>query len=1034
MVLVQPDILIYAPWLWALFLVLGHISSDHGNKLAKTHASTISWGYVSFLIVFGVFLLLNFLGIFGTVFGIDTALLLTIVGGYRIFSHAVGGLMKGKISLDFIVFVAAISALALGEFIAAAEVIYIMLIGEGLEDYTVRKARNALRGLVELAPRTATVRRDGADVEIPIAEVNEGDTVIVRPGENIPIDGIVLAGQSSVNQATITGESISVGKGPEDEVYTGTLNELGLLEIRVTAVGPDTVLSKIIHLVEEAQERKAPIQRSADRFAKYFLPAIVTIALGTWFFTGDVIRAVSVLIIACPCAMVLATPAAVVAGIGRLARDGILGKGGEFLEAIGKADSVVFDKTGTLTKGEPVIAGIYPFGGRSDEELLATAAMAEQHSTHILADLIVNTARERNLDVPINDDFTLTPGMGVEIQRDGRRILVGSRRLLENRAVVISPEISDRLDKLDQKGQTLILVAQDAEPAGAIAVEDTLRDHIPETIADLEQLEIGRLALLTGDNERVARRIARLAGLSEYHADLLPDGKVEHLKAMQNEGRRVIMLGDGINDAPALATADVGIAMGRIGTDITAEAADIVFMNDDIHLLPDAVRMGRRTLHIIHQNLWYFAVFLNLAGIVVASLGYLSPVMAAVVHQVGSLMVILNSLRLLSRRKMIDTALGSLLHRLGHKWSHLRHDMSHWKPADAVKWAVANRQNLQKAVPILLALFLFNSSLYLVSNGQQAVVQRFGRMTADNVGPGLHLTWPWPIGSVTLVHQDRIRRCEVGFRTTPADSSAVPLEPAAYEWNIQHREGRFQKLPDEALVLTGDENLLECNLVVQYIIEDAAAWLFGVTEPESLVRGIAETAARVVFGQHALDYITTTGRHDLEAKITARFNETMHAMGSGIIALSVNLQDVHPPLEVVDAFRDVSSALEEKEQMINGAEGYRNEQLPLARGTAAQRLIEAAAYTLTKTNRAQGDADKFIATAEAYKNSSAVTRTRLYLETVETVLAGVNKHILDESGRANSGRHIYFLDKNIMKTLGQGPTAPVQYFPAPPQE
>ncbi|MFQ6098075.1 MAG: heavy metal translocating P-type ATPase, partial [Armatimonadota bacterium] len=642
---------------------------------------TVGVGHILFTVVIGVLLVLYWRGVLTSVFGIDAAVLLALVGGHRIFFGAIRGLFKREISADLAVAIAAAAALILGSlsrppdrsmYLAAAEVIFIMLVGEALEVFAVGRTRVSIRRLMDLSPKTARVRRDGREVEVPAQEVRPDEMVIVRPGERIPVDGIVVQGVSSVNQSTITGESVPAEKHPGDEVFTGTVNELGALEVRATRVGEDTALAKVIHLVERARERKAPVQRLADRYATYFVPVVIAAAIVTFLITKDVIRAVSVLIIACPCALVLATPTALVAGIGRLAQDGILVKGGVHLEQIARCDRFVFDKTGTLTEGAVTLAGVVAFGDATEDVVLQLAAAVEEKSEHVIGQLIVVAARERGLHVPDSSDFCVLPGLGVQAHVGGVPVIIGSRRLLEREGVQIPAEAAAAIQAQEQRGRTVILVAANREVCGAIAIEDRPREGAEETVARLRELGVRSVALLTGDNERVAAAVAGRVGIQEYVAELLPEGKVEQVERWEAEGEKVAMVGDGVNDAPALVAADVGIAMGAIGTDVTVEAADVVLMSDELLRAADLVELSKRTLRTVHQNLIYFAIAFNLAAVIAASTGLLAQfvawakgllygagtlemagtpaVAAAVVHQVSSLLVVCNSLRLLGAR------------------------------------------------------------------------------------------------------------------------------------------------------------------------------------------------------------------------------------------------------------------------------------------------------------------------------------------------------------------------------------------------
>jgi len=989
-------------------MIIQHLSYDHLEE-----SESGKWmAYILFTAAVGVLLLANWLGVFTTLFGINTAILLTLIGGYRIYYKAISALFEKRISADLAIVIAIGAALAIGEYVAAAEAVFIMLIGEGLEEFASRRTRAAIEKLMDLAPKTARIKSGDEEREVAIAEVRAGDVVIVRPGERIPVDGEITSGRSSINEAPITGESLPVDKGVGDTVFAGSVNTAGALEVRATRVGEDTTLARIIALVEEAEHKKAPAVRLADRYATFFLPLLLLAAGITFYFTGEWVRTVAVLLVACPCALILATPAAVVAGIGRLARDGVLAKSGASLEAVAGVDCVVFDKTGTITEGRPVITGITSLNGHAEDDLLQMAALAEQRSEHAIAQLIVQETRARGLAIAAAEEFTIDPGLGVEARANGHCIIVGNRRMMEARQIEITGAAEAALAALELEGSSPVIVAENGVVQGVISVQDSLRPDAKEAIHRLRHAGIKRIVLLTGDRERVARTIGRSAGIDEIHAELLPQQKVELIGRLKHTGLRVAMIGDGINDAPALAAADVGIAMGVAGTDIAIEEADIVLMNDRLERLPLLLEVSRATLAVIRQNVWVFALAVNLGSIAAASLGVIGPAGAAATHQVSALLVVLNALRLLFYGKVEENALvrrgRALVHDAGHYLEHhapsvalhtgLRQLESHSEPI--IGWAAA---------ALLLAYLI--SGITLVGPDEMAVVRRFGRRVTPALEPGLHYQLPWPVDQVTRLKPRQVQVAEIGFRTVgmePGAAQTTTAEPAAYEWNLQHRGGRYERKAEESLMLTGDENLIEVNAVVQYAVSSPDDFLFATADPANLVRVASESALRLLIGQADLDTVLTTGRSEIERQTKELAQGKLDAYRSGLRVIAVQLEDVHPSVEVVDAFRNVSSAFEEKNKLINQAEAYRNEQLELARGQALARLAEAAAFTTDRTNRATGDAERFKQAVEAFRHAPDVTETRLYLETIEQVLAGKKKLIIDSSkfGR----RQMFFVD------------------------
>ncbi|MCS7266104.1 MAG: cation-translocating P-type ATPase, partial [Armatimonadetes bacterium] len=527
----------------------------------------LNWREIAFIAAVGVGILLNVLGVFKTLPGtnLDTAVLLTVIGGWRIFYESLSELiLHRRIGADLAVSIAAIAALLIGEYLAAAEVIFIMLIGGALEHYAVAKTHSALEKLLELAPKTARIKRNGEEQEVAIDQVQVGDIVVVRPGERIPVDGVVVAGRSSVNQAPLTGESIPVDKTVGDEVFAGTLNELGVLEIRTSHIGSETKLGQIVQLVHEAQERKGKVQRLADKYAEWFVPILLLVGGLTFAFSQfglgleiqqTLLRVVSVLVVACPCAMVLATPTAVVASLGRLAKSGILAKGGIYIEQLAEVDCVAFDKTGTLTEGKPKVQFVLPSDNHTADEVLQIAAAAEQSSEHVFAKAIVEEAKKRNLSIPDATDFQAVLGMGVKAVVNGETVLVGSKSFIAEQISELDEGTLQRLDELALQGFTSILIAvskdQTPNPAhstshlahstpnithqtphiahstphhilGIIAIADQLRNGARETVRQLKAMGIKKVVLLTGDNAAMAKRIAEQVGVDEFQAELLP--------------------------------------------------------------------------------------------------------------------------------------------------------------------------------------------------------------------------------------------------------------------------------------------------------------------------------------------------------------------------------------------------------------------------------------------------------------------------------------------------------------------------------
>ncbi|TRY24188.1 copper-translocating P-type ATPase [Brevibacillus sp. LEMMJ03] len=536
-------------------------------------------------------------------------------------------------------------------FETSAVLITLILLGKLFEAKAKGRSSQAIRKLMGLKAKTAVVVRDGEELTIPVEDVRPGDIVHVKPGEKVPVDGIVLEGQSAVDESMLTGESVPVDKAAGDAVIGATLNKNGFLKVRATKVGKETALAQIIRVVEEAQGSKAPIQRLADSISGIFVPVVVGIALVTfavWYllvtpgdFASALEKGIAVLVIACPCALGLATPTSIMAGSGRAAELGILFKGGEHLETAHKLDTIVLDKTGTVTKGEPELTDVLAYG-MEEAELLALVGAAEKHSEHPLAQAIVKGIADRGVTLTGAESFEAIPGFGIRAAVDGREVLVGTRRLLDRHQIPFD-QAAEAMSRLEREGKTAMLVAVDGRLAGLVAVADTIRPTSREAVQRLKAMGL-EVVMMTGDNRQTAEAIARQAGIDRVIAEVLPEGKADEVKKLQQQGRRVAMVGDGINDAPALATADIGMAIGT-GTDVAMEAADITLMRGDLTGVADAIVMSRKTIRNIKQNLfWAFAY--NALGIPVAALGFLAPWLAGAAMAFSSVSVVLNALRL----------------------------------------------------------------------------------------------------------------------------------------------------------------------------------------------------------------------------------------------------------------------------------------------------------------------------------------------------------------------------------------------------
>lgn len=570
-----------------------------------------------------------------------------VVAGAGIVVKAARALIARVIGIDLLVSIAAIGAIIIGEYWEAAAVTFLFAIGGALENATLTRTRSALAELVAVAPDVAVVLRDGQQVEVPAGAVEPGETVLVKNGDKVPVDGEVVGGAGALDEASITGESIPVEKTEGDWVFAGTIAKGGFLQVRATGVGADTTLARIIHRVEEAQDAKAKTQKFMDRFAAWYTPGIMVLALVVGLIAQDVVLGLTLLVIGCPGALVISIPVSIVAGIGRGARDGILIKGGEFLETSARISAVALDKTGTLTEGKPVLTDVVVLDDSLDRaSVLGLAARAEAGSEHPLARPIIDGAAAEGLDVTgLPEQTEPVPGQGIVATLGERRVVVGNARLLASEGIDAGAA-ADVVDELSGAGRTPMLVGIDGRLAGVVGVADRIRDDAAEMVARLHENGVQKVVMLTGDNQRVAEAVAARVGVDEVHAGLLPEDKLDIVARLKAEGHVVAMVGDGVNDAPALATADIGVAMGAAGTGVAIETADIALMRDDLLKLPQAVRLARRTVANMRQNIVIALVTVGalLAGVL---LGGVTMAIGMLVHEASVLVVIINAMRLL---------------------------------------------------------------------------------------------------------------------------------------------------------------------------------------------------------------------------------------------------------------------------------------------------------------------------------------------------------------------------------------------------
>jgi Cu+-exporting ATPase len=882
--------------------------------------------------------------------GYRIVLIAAVLGGARVLYTSLEGLLEGRVGADLAIAIACVAAILVRKPLVAAEVVFIGMVGECLESFTFDRTQRAIRHIVQVCPRRCWLLRNGQEVRVLTQEVQVGDRVVVKPGARIPVDGQVVEGRSTVDASALTGESLPVDKGPGDQVLAGTLNQLGALVVAAGRVREDTVVGQVIDLTGQALRDKAPLERTADRLARYFLPVVLGLAAvtfaaafllhmagGRYSLADAVARSVdpmlAVLVVACPCALLLATPAAIIAALGRLAGTGVLIKGGSALERLAGVNAFAFDKTGTLTEGRLELGDQVPLAASSANELLSIAATAEQRSEHLLGQLLVHEATERGLALEPVAESQAHPGAGVVALTATSTLLVGTRRLAQEQGLAVTPAVIAACERLEAAGQTTLVVARDGVVLGVVGARDRVRPEAAGVLRELRAAGIDAIALLTGDRAAVAGVLAPELAIAEVHAELLPQDKAEFINRWRQptaggQARKVAMVGDGINDALALARADVGLAIGRSGTDVAAEAGDIVLMGDPLRPLPLLVRLSRETVRVIRQNIVIFAFGVNAVGIVLA--GWLWPLLApsaewyeqaplagVVYHQLGSLAVLLNAMRLLwFERRLQAPAWVRAQHTLRRldTWLERRMDLH-----AASHWLYDHRRLVMGAMVGLLVAAYAWSGIIQVRSDEVAVVRRFGRALEGYLGPGLYWRWPWPVEQVVRVQPDRIRTVEIGFRSAPGRSTGT----GTLAWSSAHEAG-FQRNPDETVMITGDGNLLEVRATVRFTIhrDHVHTFLFEVAEPETVVQGAAESVLRETVAGRPFIELLTAGRARLQEDVLARLEARCRQYGGGGLGIHLDgfaLHDLHPPQEVVSNYHQVTEAMEVRNRLMNEA-------------------------------------------------------------------------------------------------------------------
>ena len=622
------------------------------------------------------------------ILGIDTPIYLNpawgavIISGIPMLLLALTRLIREKwISSALLIAIAMVASLLIGEIFAAGEVAWIMALGALLEDWTVERAKKGLRNLINLTPQTGRRIVDGKEEMISVDEIKIGDTLRILPGESVPVDGEIINGTSSLDQSIMTGESLPIDKDVGDEVFCGTMNLYGAIDIKATSLGENSSLQKLIDLVKAADEKQAPTQRIADKWATWLVPVALIIAIAAWLITGNIERGVTVLVVFCPCALILATPTAIMAAIGQATKYGVLIKSGEALETLGGLNTLVFDKTGTLTYGNLAVSDIISLKDDLDEvDVLNIVASCEKLSEHPLAKAIVDKAKEAEIDIEEPQDFKMYPGKGVSCKNSYGQVYAGNSKFLSENNIDVN--VDSELNQLKHEGKASIILALNGEIIGLIGLSDVIREDSKDMIQNLHELGTETI-LLTGDNTETADYFASQVGIGKVYGNLLPEEKLDWIEKLKSEGKKVCMIGDGVNDAPALKTADVSVAMGSVGSDVAIEAADIALLGDDIGKIPYLKKLSNSTLFTIKANI-IISMAINAAAIVCSVLGLLNPVTGAIVHNAGSCLVVLNA-ALLYDRKFDDSIKKIDTENVEHSHYHFHNDGEHSHSHDNIK-------------------------------------------------------------------------------------------------------------------------------------------------------------------------------------------------------------------------------------------------------------------------------------------------------------------------------------------------------------
>ena len=634
----------------------GHGDHDHGHgddgcAHDHSHSNTpLPWLITGLLFVINSFIVGLILGK-GHYVDDFSAMIGAIILGFPIIRTAVEDLRRGALTTNELVAIAVLASFASGHYQEAGVVAFFMLLGEIIETRTAAGARASIESLIKLTPTKARRITSAGEEEIAVKDLSIGDVIRIRPGDNVSADGVIVSGSGSINQANITGESLPVDKKPGDDVFAGTQNLTGLIEVRVTKVSADSALGRVRELILAAEKTKLPLMKIVDQYMSFYTPLVLVIGALVWAFTQDLQIVITIFIAACPCAFILATPTAMVAALSAASRLGILIKNVSDIEAAAKINAFVFDKTGTITTGKLAVSRLAPLNGAAPADLLRSAAAAEKYSNHPTAKALAQLAQEAGVPLPEPQDFSETAGLGVQARVDGARVLVGRAQWLRDNGVV--DDFTSSVDVNETEGYSLVFVARDAKCIGWVGMQDQVRSEARAALADLKQEGVRRISLVSGDRTPVAQRVGREIGCDDIVGDCLPQNKVEFVHQIHAKGYKVAVVGDGVNDAPALAAGDIGIAMGAAGSEVAIHSATIALMNNDLRRLPFLVRLSRMTRMVINQN-FFFGVLFVLGGFILAALKVTTPIAAAVLHVVGAMLVIFNSARLVRQGEELD--------------------------------------------------------------------------------------------------------------------------------------------------------------------------------------------------------------------------------------------------------------------------------------------------------------------------------------------------------------------------------------------